>query len=41
LLLQVAGIKRSGAFVVGIVTVVLVRLAAIAFAWQLPVFANP
>jgi uncharacterized membrane protein YeiH len=41
LLLQLAGLKRSWSFLIGIVMVVLVRLAAIAFAWRLPVFTNP
>ena len=39
LLLEIAGMKRSWAFVAGIITVVTIRLFAIAFAWQLPKFA--
>jgi uncharacterized membrane protein YeiH len=37
LLMQRAGVKRSWAFVTGIVSVVAVRLLAITFGWQLPV----
>ncbi len=37
LLMQRAGVKRSWAFVAGIVSVVAVRLLAITFGWQLPV----
>jgi uncharacterized membrane protein YeiH len=37
LLMQRAGVKRSWAFVAGIVSVVAVRLLAITFGWQLPI----
>jgi uncharacterized membrane protein YeiH len=41
LLMQALGIKRYWAFVLGVVAVVAIRLLAIAFDWQLPVFAPP
>ena len=41
LLMQALGLKRLWAFILGMVSVVAVRLLAIAFAWQLPVFAPP
>jgi len=41
LLAQALGLKRFWAFILGIVSVVAIRLLAIAFAWQLPVFAPP
>ena len=41
LLMQALGIKRFWAFTLGLVAVVAIRLLAIAFAWQLPVFTPP
>jgi uncharacterized membrane protein YeiH len=38
-LLQLAGLRRSWAFVGGILSVVILRVLAIALQWQLPVFA--
>lgn len=39
LLLQLAGLRRSWAFIGGILSVVILRLLAIALHWQLPVLA--
>jgi uncharacterized membrane protein YeiH len=41
LLLQKTRIKRSWAFIIAILSVVALRLLAIAFSWQLPTFAAP
>jgi uncharacterized membrane protein YeiH len=41
LLLQATRLKRSWAFLLGIATVIVVRLFAVALGWQLPVFAKP
>jgi uncharacterized membrane protein YeiH len=41
LLMQKARIKRSWAFIIAIVSVVALRLLALAFSWQLPTFAAP
>jgi uncharacterized membrane protein YeiH len=40
LLMQTAGIKRPWAFATGIIAVVAVRLLAMTYAWQLPVFTH-
>jgi uncharacterized membrane protein YeiH len=40
LLLQLAGLRRSWAFIGGILSVVILRLLAIALHWQLPVLAS-
>jgi uncharacterized membrane protein YeiH len=39
LVMRLAGIKRSWAFIIGMVSVVALRLFAIALGWQLPVFS--
>jgi uncharacterized membrane protein YeiH len=41
LLMQALGLKRFWAFILGVVSVVAIRLLAIAFGWQLPVFTPP
>ena len=40
LLLQMAGLKRPWPFLAGIVSVVALRLLAIAYGWQLPMFGS-
>jgi uncharacterized membrane protein YeiH len=41
LLLQKAGANRTWAFLTGIVSVIVIRLLAVALGWQLPVFGTP
>jgi uncharacterized membrane protein YeiH len=41
LLLQKAGANRTWAFLTGIVSVIVIRLLAVALGWQLPVFGGP
>ena len=40
MLMQLAGIRRSWAFMAGILSIVVLRVLAIALHWQLPVLAS-